>query len=301
MKSFLEALETSREIDFKNALAVSHGNIGLLQQYDGRYTAALSSYAEALEILTALGDKRGLAEFTIKESAALIELGRRAEAKAKLDAAETWMRGTGNREQTADYQVALGEWHLANGDRDLVERAMNRAVEEATASRSRAAVLRATLARDRARVLLGDEAAAARELASSVREAEALGDVLLRIRASEALAGAELARGRTAEAEKWARSALVLADRSGWGAGLHRLHALIGRIRDKTGDTLGADAAYRESVRHIDRVREGLSDTLRSSFDTLPSVREVEARTAEHAAGSEKSRLHDSDPQGIER
>jgi tetratricopeptide (TPR) repeat protein/TolB-like protein len=301
MKSFLDTLEQSREIDFKKALAVSHGNIGLLHQYYGRYTAALSSYAEALDILRELGDKRGLAEFTLKESAALMELGRRSEAKVKLDAAASWVRETGNREQTADYQAALGEWHLANGDRELAEQALNRAVEEATVSRSPAAVLRATLARDRARVLSGEAAAAARELASTVREAEALGDVLLRIRASEVLASAELARGRTKEAETWARSALELADRSGWEAGLHRLHALIGRIREKTGDTRGADAAYRESARHLDRVREGLSETLRSSFDTLPSVREVEEWTSKQAAGSQESRLHDSDRLRIEK
>jgi tetratricopeptide (TPR) repeat protein len=300
MKTFLDALEKSREIDFKNALAVSHGNIGLLHQYDGRYTAALSSYSAALEILSELGDKRGLAEFSIKESVARIELGQRAEAKAKLDAASTWVRETGNREQTADYQAALGAWHLANGDRELAERALNLAVEEATASRSRAAALRATLARDRARVLSGDAAGAAGDLASSLREAEALGDVLLRIRASEVLAGAELAHGQTAEAEKWARSALELADRSGFRAGLHRLHALIGRIREKKGDILGAEAAYRESARHIDRMREGLSDALRPSFDGLPSVREVEAWLAEHAAGSRESRLQD-DPHRMER
>jgi tetratricopeptide (TPR) repeat protein/TolB-like protein len=301
MKTFLDTLEKSREIDFRKALAVSHGNIGLLHQYDGRYTAALSSYAEALEILRELGDKRGLAEFTIKESAALIELGGRAEAKATLDAAATWVRETGNREQTADYHATLGEWYLANGDRELAERDLNRAVEEATASRSRAAVLRATLARARARVLSGDAPDAARELASSVREAEALGDVLLRIRASEALASAELALGRTAEAETWARSALELADRSGFRAGLHRLHALMGRIREKRGDRVGADTAYRESARYVDRVREGLGESLRSSFDTLPLVREVEAWAAEHAPGSRKDRLPDGDPQRIER
>ena len=116
MKSFLDALEQSREIDFKNALAVSHGNIGLLHQYDGRYAAALSSYAEALSILRA---RRQAWPHGVhpQGGAALIELARLAEAKAKLDAAAAWVRETGNREQTADYQAALGEWHLAKDDR----------------------------------------------------------------------------------------------------------------------------------------------------------------------------------------
>lgn len=284
MKSFLDSLERAREIDFKKAMAVSHGNIGLLHQYDGRYTAALSAYAEALGILTEIGDKRGLAEFTIKEGVALIELGRLAEAKTKLDEAARWVRETRNHEQSADYQLALGEWHLARGDRQHAQRALVSAVEEARASASRAAILRATVARDRARISFGDPRAAERELMSSVRAAEALGDVLLLIRAQEALARAELARGRASDAEARAMRTIEAAERAGWSSGLYRLHALLGEIRERQGDGPGAEAAYRESASQIDRLREGLSGTLRASFDALPSVRAVEDWSAAHAA-----------------
>lgn len=53
-----------------------------------------SAYEDALKILTSLDDKRGLAEFTIKEGTALTELGRLSEAKATLDAADPWVRET---------------------------------------------------------------------------------------------------------------------------------------------------------------------------------------------------------------
>ena len=49
----MEALEGSREIDFKNAMAVSLGNLGVLHQYEGRYGAALTSFDEALAVLKA--------------------------------------------------------------------------------------------------------------------------------------------------------------------------------------------------------------------------------------------------------
>ncbi len=301
MKSFLDTLEKSREIDFKNAMAVSHGNIGLLHQYEGATPPPSPPTTRPSPILTALDDKRGLAEFTIKQAAALLELGRLDEAKAKLDAAAAWVRETGNREQSADYQAALGEWHLARGDRELAERALNRAVEEATASRSRAAMLRATLARDRARVLLGDAAAAARELASSVREAEALGDVLLRIRASEALAGAELARGRTARGGK------------------------VGQERPRAGRSLGLPSrpsspprSHRPNPGQDGRHARGRRGIPRERPPHRPFARRIERYAAllvRHIAvgargrgldggarcGKRKSRLHDSDPQGIER
>jgi tetratricopeptide (TPR) repeat protein len=278
MKSFLEALQGAREIDFKNAVAVSHGNIGVLQQYDGRYAAALSAYGEALEALAALGDKRGLAEYTLKEAAALIELGQLDRAKQKLDAAGEWVRQTGNREQNADHDTLLGEWQLARGEPAAARRALARAVELAEASRSRGALLRARVARGAALVSLGQAPAAAQDLSASLRDADALGDALLRIRVAAGLAQAELARGRTREAEALARRALKAAERCGWSAGLFRLQALLGRTLERKGDAAGAAAAYAESARQLARVRDGLPADLASSFDALAAVREVKAR-----------------------
>ncbi len=275
MKSFLDALERARDIDSARALAVSHGNLGLLHQYEGRYAGAFAAYAEALKVLTTLQDKRGLAEFTIKEAGALLELGRLEEAGTKLDAAEAWVGEVRNQEQTADYYAARGEWHLARGEGVAARRAFGQAEELARASGSPAAVLRAQVSRGAALAVLGD-AAAAPELAAAERRADALGDVILRLRASEALARAELARGRRAAAEDAAQRALDLAQRSGWEAGLWRLHALWGRIQQKKGDAAAADAAFAESARRIEPLRRGLTPEMRSSFDALPAVREVE-------------------------
>jgi eukaryotic-like serine/threonine-protein kinase len=282
MKSFLEALQLAREIDFKNAVAVSHGNIGLLQQYEGRYASALAAYGEALGILNALGDKRGLAEYTLREAAALLELGRLDQARAKLDAAAVWVRQTGNQEQNADYHTGLGEWHLARGETAAARRALARAVELAQASHSRGAMLRARVARGVAVLGAGDAGAAATDLAAALHDAGALGHALLRLRAAEALAEAELARGRTDEAARLARDALRDAERYGWTAGLHRLDLLVARALEREGDRAGAAAAYAESARHLARVRDGLPAELRSSFDTVPAVRSVAAWAAAH-------------------
>jgi len=284
MKSFLDALQKAREIDSARAQAVSHGNLGLLSQYEGRYDAALASYADALKILSGLDDKRGLAEFTIKEAVALTELGRLGDAKAKLDVAGPWVRETRNNEQAADYQAALGDWHLAQGEAEAARRAWEKAVELATASGSPTAVLRAKVGRGAALVAIGGAAAAEPDLAAAVGRADALGDALLRVRASEALARAELARGRLRAADESARRAIDLAQRSGWEAGLYRLHALAGRIEEKKGDVAGAALAFQESARGIARLREGLNADLRASFDGLPAVRDVEGWRGGHPA-----------------
>src|SRR5439155_602969 len=105
-----------------------------------------------------------------------------------------------------------------------------------------------------------------------------VGDALLRVRASEALARAELARGRLRAADESARRAIDLAQRTGWEAGLYRLHALTGRIQEKKGDVAGAASAFAESARGIARLREGLKADMRSSFDGLSAVRDVEMK-----------------------
>jgi eukaryotic-like serine/threonine-protein kinase len=284
MKSFLDALQKAREIDSARAEAVSHGNIGLLNQYEGRYAAALSAYAEAIKILSGLDDKRGLAEYTIKQAVALTELGQLAEAKVRLDEAGPWVRATRNNEQSADYETALGNWHLAQGEPEAARRAWERSVELATASGSPTAVLRAKIARGAGLVAIGGALAAAPDLTAAVARADTLGDALLRIRSSEALARAEVGRGRLGAADESARRALALAEQCGWDAGLYRLHALVGRIEEKKGDVAGATVAFRESARAIARLREGMGADLSPSFDALSAVREVESWRGGHPA-----------------
>jgi eukaryotic-like serine/threonine-protein kinase len=281
MKSFLHSLEEARAIDFTNALAVSQGNIGLLQEYDGRYAPALTAFGGALEILKKLDDQRGLTEFTIKYALALIELGRLDEAEAKLQAASEWLRHTGNREQLADQQVALGEIYLLQGRAQAAREALGRAVEYARTSHSRAAVLRAEIARGAAQASSGEAAAAVPGIESALREAEALGDAVLRIRAAEALAEAQLQLGHLHAAEGSVRRALKGAERCGFEAGLYRLHATLGRILDRRGDTRGAAVAYRESARGIARLRDGLGAEA-AALERVKAVREVEGWVGAH-------------------
>ncbi len=276
LKLFLDALERSREIDFKNAMAVSFGNVGILQHYQGRFTAALGSFDEALKILEQLKDKRGLAEFTLKQAAVLLDLGRVDEAKARLDQVESWVQETKDQEQLSDYFVLSGEWAAARGDREAAQRAFKRATEHATASRSRPAILRARIAEGAGTEALGNPVAAGTLLVAAVQTAESLGNALLRIRATEALARTHLARRQLREAERQSRSAISLAERHGWDAGLFRLHLLLGAILERRGDVLQAAAEYRDAAAQLAKVREGLPATFRAGFDALPPVRQID-------------------------
>ncbi len=284
-KLFAEALGLAREIEFKSGMAVSLGQLGVLHQYDGRYLAALASLEEALAIYRELQDTRGLAEFTLKQAEALLELGRLDAAKTQLDAAAPWVREIGNRERSADFQILIGEWHARRGEAEAARRAFAEAMKEAAASQGRAVLLRARTADAFARAAAGESAAVA-SLAAAQRDAESLGDALLLIRASEALARAQLMRGRPREAEDAARRALKVATRADWKAGLYRLHALLARALDKNGDTRGAAAEYAASAAGIAGLRAGLDAELLAAFEALPEVKEVAARSPLRAGGT---------------
>ncbi len=271
LKSFLASLEASRAIDFKNAMAVSHGNVGLLQHYEGRYGAALKSLEEALAILRQLDDKRGLSEFALKQAAIFLELGRLDAAKAKLDAAAPWLQETGNSEQIAERLLLLAEWHARRGENQAAGRAASEAVDQARASHARAAILRARLT---AAVLAKDDAA----IGALVREAESLGDVLLRIRASEAHGRTLLGRGNLGPAEQAVRRALRVAEDCGFESGIFRLHALLGRILAKKGDAAGAARAAALAAARVATLRQGLEAELRPDFDARDDVREAASR-----------------------
>lgn len=271
VRAFVNALEWSRDIDFKNAAAVSYGNLGVLYGWEGRYDAALKSFNDALTVLGDLRATRGLAEFTLKEASTLLDLGRLDDARARLDRATTWVREIGNRDQLAELAALEARWHGANGSADMARRMAAEAVSHARASGTRPAMIRARVAAAEATVRFAPlEPAAARAIAA---DAEALGDVLMRIHASELEAEALLAARRPVQAEAAGRRALTLASSCGWETGLYRLEDLLGRARDAQGDRAGAANHYRQAAERAGKVRARLSADLQRSFDALPAVR----------------------------
>ena len=276
-KAFLDALQQARALDFKSAMAVSYGNLGVLHAHQGRLAAALDSFAEARGLLEAQHDPRGLAEFTLKEAGALLEVGALERAKTRLDVAGSLVKKTGNREQLADYHLLLGEWRRGRGEWKDAVQAVAEARPHADTSRSRTTILRVQVAAASLRAEIG-EAGAVRELRALAREAAALGHAALRLLIGETLARAELRARRPAAAEAATRQALAVAEQAGWRAGRYRLHDVLGRALAARGDHAAATREYRESARQVAQLRDGLPLDLRVGFDALPTVRAIEAR-----------------------
>jgi tetratricopeptide (TPR) repeat protein len=271
----VDALEKSREIGQKDATVISLGNLGILYELRGRFSAALSSFDEALGIAGGMNFAAARTEFTLKKAGLLQGLGRGDEAGALLAQAEKWVAATGNREQQADLEVLRGQWNLARGDAAAARAAFDRAQPLARESGSRVSLLRARLARACAQA---ETAGGIAEVGAVLREAESLGQTAVTLEASEDLGRAELSRRRFPDADRVLQKAIGIAEPAGWNEGLFRLYALRARALEASGRRAEAAGEIAKSSREIARLRENVPAQMRASFDALPTVREVLAR-----------------------
>jgi tetratricopeptide (TPR) repeat protein len=266
-KSYLKALEQSREAEMLPASAASLGYLGRLAQYQGRYAAALTSYDEGLKVLEGLKDIRGLVEFTLARAETWIELGLLDEARGDLSRAEGWLGEATNHEQQAERLRLSAKVQAHRGELAAARATLARARKEAAASESAAALLRIDIEEG---IQLLDErrvSDAVRALQSAQERAERLGDAMLRLRAVEALARASLKAKDPVKAERLLAQGLRLAATCGSYAGALRLYRLQAQAARAQGDERTMRASLDHSAEELKRIRQGLAPEHASALE----------------------------------
>ncbi|HEX6204153.1 MAG TPA: serine/threonine-protein kinase [Thermoanaerobaculia bacterium] len=280
LAALLASLEESRALGLAHAEAVALGNLGRVAEHQGRFGAALSSYDQAVAKLAAIEDPRGLAEYHLMATDALVELGRTDAAAERLAEARRWLAAGGNREQEAEAARLAGELGLARGDAAAARRAFQDAADGAETSGGAVALLAARLGLARAELAAGRPRPAADGARQVLARAEAIGHAPLRLQALEALAAAELAADDFAAAAATAGRALAAArDHRPWGRAW-RLHHLQAEALAGRGDAAAAAEQYAAAARELARLRADLDGADRQAFDRRPEVREIDARAA---------------------
>lgn len=274
VKSFLDTLGKSRELDMKEATAASFGQLGRLAQYQGRPAAALASFKEALAVLRELDDRRGLAEFILAQAEVEIDLGMEKAAGEHLHEAAALLEGEQNREQQAELERLRGEWHLLRGEPTPAREALRRAVAQAQATGSVAALLDARLSTARADLAAGRRTARA-ELDRLHAQAEALGHARLRLRAAEAVARAALDAGDAEQARKAARAGLDLVAACGGYSGAWRLYLLRARACESLGERAEAEAERGRAAGEVARLSRDLAPEQRTSLKRTAEVEDL--------------------------
>ncbi len=276
VKSFLETLGESRDQDSKSAMAMSQGYLGLAEQYQGRYGAAILSFDKALGVLESLRDERGVAEFSLLKAGTLVEMGMLPEAEKLLSEVERRLGAKMNHEQRATFLILRGELQLGRSSPREGKLSFAGAIREAEASHGINRVLAARLGLGRALAAAGDLAGAIKQIQSVQREADRLGELLLRLRSAETMAVSELAKGNLAAAEAGVRGGLRVLVSTGSYSGAFRLHLLLAKILDRRGDKPGSGRALDQARLLCAKVKEGMDASQQSAFGRTAEVRELD-------------------------
>jgi tetratricopeptide (TPR) repeat protein/TolB-like protein len=258
-KSLLAALQDSREMELRSAEAASEGYLGRLAQYQGRYAAALSSYAEALSVLDALKDTHGLAEFTLARAEAWIEMNRLDDAEADLSRAAGDLTATPNLEQHAEWLRLSAAVKARRGDADGAQAALASARRELAGNASPSSSLSLDIDDGLLRLSRGGPRDAARSLASAQARADRLGDMPLRLRATDAAARGALAAGDGRRADALIGQALRWVQDCGSWSGTHRLYRMRATIERQRGEPQAAEASAKRAAAELDRMTQGLT------------------------------------------
>ena len=196
LKALLESLQISREIDDAHAEAVTEGYIGSARFLQGQYAAAKASFASAIEKLAAIGDDRGLAEFTLHDAELSLATGMLDAASEAVDQARDLLVTDDDAAGKAILHRIEGEIFSTRGETEEAAKHFALALTEAELSGEKVAFLLARTAN--AEQLEPTRRVA--ELLDVSSVSARLGHGQLRIDTGIALAQAYISTGRSADA-----------------------------------------------------------------------------------------------------
>ena len=264
LATFHDSLERSRELELPAATAVAHGSLGRLAHLEGRYGAALASFADARKIVDELEDRRGQAEYALAESETLIELGALDDAAKHLTEVVAWRKEGIGREQEAQLAILEGRLALARGDRAGARRAFATGATAATASQSPPLALEARLG-----ATLATARPSAAELRAVLARAQELGHAALELAAAEDLARVELAAGRPRPAEDALRTALQRVRAAGAWRRTYALRQLLASAYERRSAASDAESERNEARAELARIVQNVPPPRRAAFEAL--------------------------------
>ncbi len=277
LKSLLESLNLSRELGDEHTEAATEGYIGNARRLQGQYSAAKASFESAIAKLDALGDARGLAEFSLHNAELALDTGMFAAAAAAIDRAREPLAEDDNAAGRALLLRTEGALLEAEGNAELAAERFAAALANAEKTGEQVAILLARLANADSR----DTTARIAELESIASASDRLGHGQLEFESAVALARA------LHEAERFSEAEQILNDtrRSELAAagfhGDYLLYLLLADTLAALGREQAAADAWHEAADAVERAMAAQDEEQQSAFARLPSVRRILERTGQ--------------------
>ena len=261
------ALDLGRQLEDPAVESVSLGQLGRLAFEQGRFAESMKSLAEAIDVLDAIGDLRGVAEYRLAEIGVRLAVGDWEQSLQSLDELEEILASVDNTEQRA--RAAILHAQIARQREQPAETARwaAEAVARARESGSDRAVLEAEL--DRATL----EGAAPGVAADLRTRADQLGHARMRLLAFEVEARALVDTRRLAEARSVLAEVARLVRRT--GGAWRRQHVLLGLRLESQPDMAEEERAQvEESLRSaVGELTRDLDERIVALFGNDPGNR----------------------------
>jgi len=254
---YLQALQLYRSADDKNGAAKEAYSMGTVFEYQGRYGAAVSSKQDALKTFRELQDRSfWMAEILGGYGHALAQAGRGEEAVKNFDEALGLARELKNQALIAQTLNFQGDSSFYRGDLRGARQLYQQAVQVASHSNDRHAVLQSNINLLKVAVKEAGPQAAMVRLKSLAEEADALGLKYLALEASVYLAQAEMDTGNYSHARQGLERTLARSDKLGVRELTAQIHYLMATAIRFGGNEKEAGIHYKESVRLLDEIRK---------------------------------------------
>jgi len=253
---YLRALEQWRKINDDLGIAWARVGTGTIFGYQGRFGAARDSLDEAVTALDASGEE-GYWRFIITAHNGLAEAqdGAVEEAVADLGGALAMARDTGNPALIAQALNFQGLNLLYRDRADDARTSFQEALQQAEEGEDQEQILEARLNLDSIALAEGDAASVVDSLASTARDADALGLRYIATRARLRYAEALLRGGDTAAARREVQAALNVAERLQLRVEEARAYFVLARIDEAEGDVAAATRRYSRVVSILDEIQ----------------------------------------------
>jgi eukaryotic-like serine/threonine-protein kinase len=277
MKAYMRGLDLYRKSgDNQGAAAMSH-SMGLIFETQGRMGAAITALQDSVKMLRSLGDRSAnMAESLNDLADALARGGLGGQSAPLISEAQELARGLKNDALLASILNSQGDAYFYQGDLKSAKNSYQQALRTGSRSTDKDLNLRTKLNIAGVEIAEGRSAAVVADLRSLVQQADSQGRKYISILASRSLGEAMIANREYVPARQELQRDLARSEKLGTTLESARIHYLLGKILQETGNSSEASLQYVQSKRLLEELsKEQGADHLLERFDLKPIYVEI--------------------------
>jgi len=272
MITYMRGLDLYRKAgDNLGAARVAH-SIGLVFGYQGRLGSAVGALEDSVKVFRDLGDRSSnMAEALSDLAGALAQAGRGGESSKLGDEAEGLAHGLKNNALVASVLNNRGDVAYYQGDLKSAKSFYELALQSASHSSDKDAVLTSRLNLDKVAISDGAPRTAITDLRNLTRQADAQGRMYTSLVSSVLLADALVESKDYAAALRELQHDLGRSEKLGTRLQSVRIHYLLGTALRQSGNASEAAAQFLQAKRLLDEIgKEPGAEDLAKRYDLKP-------------------------------